>query len=159
VAALPVRIFTGGNVMFTDNRVRFESLQPGEGLAFASIVIISLDDIAFESNQCDCNLARDFLIAQAAVLGASVRVIGNRFKEGRYDAVFSAVTFGLPMNCTSQNQATHCIIADTSGPVTYLVFSDNRMRWSPFGQDSNDDGEFCDDLLGKRLALIAGRPV
>jgi hypothetical protein len=73
------------------------------------------------------------VIAQAAVLGLSVRAVGNRLKEGRYNAIFSAVTFGVPMNATTNNQATHCIYASSSNPASYLVFEANRMLWGPLG--------------------------
>jgi hypothetical protein len=136
------RRLAGGNVMFADNQVTLDLTGAGFGLAGTSILIISLDDIAFEGNQCDCNLILDFVFAQAAVLGMSVRAVGNRFKEGRYNAIFSAVTFGVPMNATTSNQATHCIYAASSNPVAFLVFEDNRMRWGPLGV-TNPGNEVC----------------
>jgi hypothetical protein len=71
-----------------------------------------------------------------------VRIIGNRFKESRFNAFFSAFTFGIPLNCTSQNQATHCIVARTTD-LPFLVFNDNRMLWGPLGITPNVGDQGC----------------
>ncbi len=142
------RILAGGNVMFVDNQVTLDLQGAGTRLALTSITILTLDDLAFESNQCDCNLLSDFVLAQAALIGFSARIIGNRFKEGRFNAIFSAITFAIPMNCTSQNQATHCILARSTDPI-FLVFSDNRMLWGPLGIISNRGDEGCQRYVRK----------
>jgi hypothetical protein len=137
----PGWILAGGNVTFNDNQVVLDLQSAGDSRALTSITILTLDDVAFEDNQCDCSLLRDFVFVQATILGASVRVIGNRFKEGRFNAFFSAFTLGQPLNCTAQNQATHCIVARTTY-LPFLVFNDNRMLWGPLGISPNvgDDG-------------------
>jgi hypothetical protein len=145
VAVRPERVLGRGNVMFVDNQVTIDSQQAVDGLALTSVAVLSLDDVAFESNQCDCNVLSGFVLAQVAVLGASARIVGNRFKEGRTNAVFSAITYGMPMNCTSQNQASHCIVANSNDPADYLVFSDNRVRWGPLGAGSR----ICERYLPK----------
>jgi hypothetical protein len=136
------RILAGGNVMFADNQVVLDLQSAGNSLAITSITILTLDDVSFEGNQCDCNLLLDFVLAQAAILGVSVRTLGNRFKEGRFNAFFSAITLGLPLNCTSQNQATHCIVARTTD-FPFLVFDHNRMLWGPLGTNPNVGDEGC----------------
>jgi hypothetical protein len=136
------RILAGGNVMFTDNQVVLDLQSAGTSFAITSITILTLDDVGFEGNQCDCNLLLDFVIAQAVILGVSVRIIGNRFKESRFNAFFSAFTFGIPLNCTSQNQATHCIVARTTD-WPFLVFNDNRMLWGPLGITPNVGDQGC----------------
>jgi hypothetical protein len=143
------RILSGGNVMFTDNQVLLDLESAGTSLAVTSITILTLDDLAFENNQCDCNLLLDIVLSQAALLGFSVRVIGNRFKESRFNAIFSAFTLGLPLNSTSQNQATHCIVARTTD-LPFLVFEDNRMLWGPFGLVANRGDEGCQRYFMKR---------
>lgn len=140
------RVLAGGNVMFSDNQVLLELQSAGTDLALTSITILTLDDVSFDGNQCDCNLLLDFVFVQAAVLGVSARMIGNRFKEGRFNAVFSAFTLGLPLNCTSQNQATHCIVARTTDSP-FLAFSDNRMLWNPLGITANVGDEGCQRYL------------
>lgn len=142
------RILAGGNVMFSDNQVLLDLESVGTSLALTSTTILTLDDVSFESNQCDCNLLLDFVFVQAAILGVSVRIIGNRLKEGRFNAFFSAFTLGLPLNCTSQNQATHCIVARTTD-FPFLVFNDNRMLWNPLGTSPNLGGDGCQRYLMK----------
>jgi len=88
------------------------------------------------------------VLTNAALAGVSVRAIGNRFKEGRFNAYFSALTVGVPLNGTSQNQATHCILAESSDP-NFLVFSDNRMLWGPMGFVANTDGDGCQRYMPK----------
>jgi hypothetical protein len=83
-------------------------METGLSRAVASILILTLDDIGFHDNQCDCNLLDDFVITQAILIGISVRVTDNRFKEGLFNAVLSAITIGL-FNTTTDNQSTHCL--------------------------------------------------
>ena len=98
-----------GNVLFCDNQCVLDLLERGTSLAYASVTILSLDDIGFHSNQCDCNLFDDFILSQAILYGVSVRVSDNRFKEGINHALYSAVTFGV-LNTTTDNQSTHCLL-------------------------------------------------
>jgi len=98
-----------GNVLFNDNQVSLDLLETGGTFSISSILILSLDDISFVSNQCDSNLRDDFLISQAILGGISLRVTDNRFKEGLINAIFSAITFGI-MNTTADNQSTHCLL-------------------------------------------------
>jgi len=97
-----------GNVLFTNNQCSLDLLESGLGITVSSILILSLDDVGFHDNQCDCNLFDDFVMTQAILVGLSVRVTGNRFKEGIANAVLSAVTLGL-FNTTTDNQSTHCL--------------------------------------------------
>jgi hypothetical protein len=97
-----------GNVLFADNQCSLDLMEPGVSRAVASIVIFTLDDLGFHANQCDCNLWDDLVITQAMLLGMSVRVSDNRFKEGVRNAALSAITVGL-FNTTTDNQSTHCL--------------------------------------------------
>ncbi|MGH8583540.1 MAG: DUF6519 domain-containing protein [Gammaproteobacteria bacterium] len=98
-----------GNVLFCDNQCVLDLLERGTGFALASVTILSLDDVGFHDNQCDCNLFDDFVISQAFLFGISLRVSDNRFKEGIFNALYSAVTLGV-LNTTTDNQATHCLL-------------------------------------------------
>jgi Family of unknown function (DUF6519) len=99
-----------GNVLFTDNQCLLDLMDEIPEGAISSILIASLDDIAFQNNQCDCDLfLGDIIFTQAIVLGMSVRVTGNRFKEGILGAWLSAMTFGF-VNMTTNNQSTHCLL-------------------------------------------------
>jgi uncharacterized protein DUF6519 len=118
-----------GNVLFADNQCSLDLLEPGgSGILFTSIVLMSLDDIGFLNNQCDCNLGflEDFVVAHALLLGASLRMTGNRLKEGILGAMFSAITIGA-LNTTAHNQSTHCLMVTggagltQDGPNTVLL--------------------------------------
>jgi hypothetical protein len=120
----------GGNILFSDNQCSLDLLEPGtSGILFSSITLASLDDIAFLNNQCDCNLGygEDYVVAHTLIIGRSVRVIGNRLKEGSLNAMFSGMSLGH-FNITAHNQATHCLMVTTDaggqkqdGPNMILV--------------------------------------
>ena len=100
------RYLTNGNVVFRDNQCVLDLLESEVSWSISSIYILSLDDVAFHNNQCDCSVLDDFVFTQAVLLSFSIRATSNRFKEGLVGAVFSAVTLGI-MNTTANNQATH----------------------------------------------------
>jgi hypothetical protein len=114
-----------GNVLFNDNQCSLDLLEPASRPAVSSITILSLDDIAFQENQCDCNLWRDDFVFIHALLGApSLRVTANRFKEGLFSAILSGMTVGL-LNETAHNQATHCLLA--IAPPAALIAGPNQI--------------------------------
>lgn len=106
-----------GNVLFDDNQCVLDLVHaPGRGPALPgnfllpAILILSLDDLGFQDNQCDCLVREGQMVAAAFLLGLySVRVVSNRFKETLGRALFSAVSFAL-MNMTAHNQANHCLM-------------------------------------------------
>ncbi len=98
-----------GNVLFTNNQCQLNLLEKGVSIALTSILILSLDDIGFHNNQCDCDLFDDFVLSQALLFGMSVRASDNRFKESILNALYSATTYGW-INITTDNQATHCLL-------------------------------------------------
>ena len=102
------RFLANGNILFNDNVCQLNLLETGVGFALSSLVLLSLDDVSFHDNQCDCDLLDDFVIVNAIVLSASLRVTGNRFKEGVFNAMYSAMTMAI-MNSTVDNQSTHCL--------------------------------------------------
>jgi hypothetical protein len=107
---------TNGNVLFNDNQCSLDLMETGFSLSISSILILSLDDIGFQNNQCECNLLDDFVIAHAILFAISVRASDNRFKESsllterqkNVGLPFSAITLGL-FNTTTDNQSTHCL--------------------------------------------------
>lgn len=102
------RLLANGNVLFAENQVLLNLIETGTTLTFAAIAIMSLDDISFHGNQCDCDLAVDYVYYNAMLFGFSVRAHDNRFKEGFMNALFSAAVLGF-MASASGNQATHCL--------------------------------------------------
>jgi hypothetical protein len=133
------RALADGTVMFNDNQVELDlSVSPtgtsqqimssaynkkttlGRSFSFSSIMIITLDDVSFQDNQCVCTLFGDILLVHAIVIGYSTRVHSNRFTESLFLSLFSAVTFGFA-NMTTHNQATRCILALPAGLTTIKV--------------------------------------
>ncbi len=117
---LLANLLLNGNVLFANNQCVLDLFERGAEFAFSSILIASLDDVAFENNQCDAGLIDDIIISQSLVFGITMRMIGNRFKEGLVNALLSAITFGL-LNDTSHNQATHCILPIAPNPANRVV--------------------------------------
>ena len=133
------RLFVGGNILFNDNQVVFDAFAPGVTFTLSSVLLISLDDISMEGNQCDCDLAVDISLLNALVMGWSIRVADNRFKEGIFNTIFSGLTIAR-MNHTTDNQSTHCLypigyadsVSNRSGNKALIeAFSDNDCE--PFG--------------------------
>ena len=141
-------LLANGNVLFADNQCSLDLLEPGSAAAYLSISILSLDDVGFQDNQCDCNLGvgEDFVLSQAFLAGLSVRVTGNRFKEGILNAPFSAITFGW-LNTTAHNQATHCLFVQ--GPPALMINGPNTILIGAFFQ------RFCGDTMAATLANFA----
>ncbi len=109
------RSLTSGNVLVADNQIVCDLLgTPVTHVVTSSVMVISLDDIAFNNNQCDCSLdlvsGYDFVMFPVLVFGLSVRMSDNRLKEGLLNAFLSAFSWGLFMNTGTDNQATHCLI-------------------------------------------------
>ncbi len=123
-----------GNVLFANNQCMLDLIETGLSLAVSSVLIFTLDDVGFYGNQCDCNLLDDFVISQAVVLGVSVRIADNRFKEGWFNALYSAITLGI-MNATTNNQGTHCFLV--GGPAALRVDNGNRVLRDVFDAKYN----------------------
>jgi hypothetical protein len=143
-------LFFGGEVLFDDNQVSLDTLAADVEIAASAVLLISLDDVGMNSNQCTCDLLLDFILTNALVLGFSVRVTDNRFKEpvgipGIFTPAFlSAATFAL-MNETSLNQGTHCFYA--VGPAALSQLGPNRSLLHAFcaafdRQGINESGKF-----------------
>jgi hypothetical protein len=121
-----------GNVLFANNQCMLDLFEEAPSLSISSIAMLSLDDIGFQSNQCDCSLLFNGVLAHLFLFGFSARVGGNRFKESLFNAALSAITFGF-MNNTSQNQATHCLMI-RAFPTSYRVDSPNTVLIDPTGE-------------------------
>jgi hypothetical protein len=118
-----------GNVLFSNNQCTLDLLEKGVSFSVSSIFILSLDDIGFHNNQCDCSLLDDVVLSQAIMFGISLRVSDNRFKEGLRNALYSAVTLGM-LNMTTDNQATHCLLI--RGWANMIVNQPNRVLLEGF---------------------------
>jgi hypothetical protein len=109
--ATPGHVLANGQVLFANNQVVTDFLAVALGFSLAPILIITLDDLGFHDNQCEADLLIDFIISQAVLFGLSLRTTSNRFEEGIFNAVLSALTVGIFANTTALNQSTHCIVA------------------------------------------------
>jgi hypothetical protein len=114
-----------GFVLFTDNQCH---LVPARGLdgfeLSASVTILSTDDVGIQDNQCLTVLPDGTLLAQVLAFADSVRVTGNRFKEGPNDALLSGITLG-GINVTAHNEATHCLLVWPPAPSPRVVDGPN----------------------------------
>lgn len=126
-----------GNILFNDNQVMLDLTdQTGFQFGIASIVIATLDDLAFEDNQCDISydlIFDEFFLTNAFVFGWTTRVTGNRIKESIIGTLLSAVTISLIANHTVLNQATHCLWSfNLLGPAN-LIDDPNTILFDIFG--------------------------
>lgn len=101
--------FVGGGVQFSDNQVVFDALNPTATFSLCATLILSFDQVTMADNQLECDLANDFVIVNAVAVAWAVAATGNRFTEGVFNALLSALTVGL-LNATALNVATHCVI-------------------------------------------------
>ncbi|HKI46774.1 MAG TPA: hypothetical protein VKA08_15705, partial [Balneolales bacterium] len=107
-----------GKLIFSDNQVTLDMRSPAINLSVSSILVLSLDDIAFNNNQSECagylslvanDISFDLVILNSLIIGASVRTNDNRFMEGVTLALYSLLSYGL-MNTALGNQSTHCLL-------------------------------------------------
>jgi hypothetical protein len=132
---LPPRQLLNGSVLFTNNQCLLEGLErvsgatntvnQSTGFEFAaSIAILTMDDLGFHDNQCECLIATRYLTDAALLALMSVRASDNRFKEVPGHVAFSAITLGR-LNMTTDNQATHCLLI--AGPPATRVDQPNTI--------------------------------
>ena len=144
------RALASGLVLFANNQVTMDVFERGPTRALSSVFIVTLDDLAFHDNQCVANTSDDFVLSQALLFAVSLRVSDNRFTEGILNALFSALTLGIFMNTTTDNQGTHCIIALGNR----LVRFPNTTLFGGVETSENQEGR-CDSLRRAILALLA----
>lgn len=142
-----------GNVLFDDNQCLLDLIRgpssPGPALPgnflLPAILILSLDDVGFQDNQCDCLIKEGVMPSAVVLLGlSSQRAVSNRFKETLGKALFSAVTFAL-MNMTTHNQSNHCL--KVVGPLLKQA-QPNHVLIGAFLKD------FCPSAEKKLTAML-----
>ena len=114
-----------------------------------------------QDNQCDCDLFVDFVGIHALALGWSVRMQGNRFKEGLINAFLSGMTLGV-YNDTTHNQGTHCFVEVGLLEPRILITSFSSGISAEL--DSNRHlapPSLCQRFLGRRdqIGRAAGFPI
>jgi hypothetical protein len=115
----------GGDVLFHDNQCELNLMQQKMASPLSAVLLLSADDVSMHGNQCNV-LTREFgalVFINAINIAISVRMAGNRMKEGRL-TLLSGVTLGL-FNSTVDNQGTHCFFAPPLAPAI-TVDTNNR---------------------------------
>lgn len=124
-----------GMVLFTNNQVTLDLRLDDLTIIFSSQFIISLDDVAYNSNQAECNsfsnpklnqqnIPTDIVLTDVAIVGVTVRSNDNRFQEGFTFSPASLFSLGM-MNTGTGNQATHCL--HILGVPLWTVDNDNLV--------------------------------
>jgi hypothetical protein len=125
-AALRFLYLPSGNVMYTGNQTTLDLQDENIDLAFSAQTIVSLDDIAYNSNQSEVRSLFDLLVTDVALIGATVRANDNRFHEGFTITLNSLMSVGF-MNMAATNQATHCI--QVLGPPAFTFAPSNSVLY------------------------------
>lgn len=114
----PRPIYVDGRILFNDNQVTLDVAEDTPNLSPSSILILGLDDISMNGNQCVVNVPGGSILSNAIVWGnLSVRVQGNRFRENGVQTTkgrllsgpLSAYTMAY-LNATELNQGDHCFL-------------------------------------------------
>ncbi len=101
---------SSGVVLFTNNLCHLEARLSGR-TCFASVVLLSLDDLIFGHNQCWLDGPTGAAFLDAFLIASSVEVTSNRFQEAsNFPVLVSGLTVGA-LNITSQNISTYCLLA------------------------------------------------
>ena len=132
-----VRRWVTGKTMLCENQITFDVTEEPFGFGISSIFVFSLDDVGFTDNQCELTSTNQFLFTQAILAGGSVRESDNRFSETWFHVAFSAWSIG-GMNTTTDNQATHCLRAQSF--LGLRVFEDNLNFVNAFCPNECKDG-------------------
>ncbi|HEX9179519.1 MAG TPA: hypothetical protein VF859_03930, partial [Burkholderiales bacterium] len=121
-AAAAYRVMPGGYTQFNDNQVRTGGLNT----SFACQAILSMDDVAYQANQC-YSYRTGNLMANALVFASSLRASGNRLSEAGPETLMSLYTLAMKMNNTTFNQGDHCIIATDQNPAMPEIQTGNQV--------------------------------
>lgn len=143
-AAKAEQSLPGGETLFDDNYVRLGSVNR----SLTSQALLCFDDLGYASNTSSV-FRREPFLANAVLMGDTVRVTGSRFREDANHTI-SALTSGLRANMTTLNQADHCIVARplrVAGNPLPTIDTTNQVL----------DALFCNRTFGEGtgLALFA----
>jgi hypothetical protein len=104
-AARAELVLPGGETLFDDNYVRLGSVNR----SLTSQALLCFDDLGYSANTSSV-FRREPFLANAVLMGDTVRATGSRFREDANHTI-SALTQGFRTNITALNQADHCIVA------------------------------------------------
>ena len=100
---------SSGGVLFANNVCQLETradLQRG----FSSVMILSLDQLTFNSNHSWIDGPERAVTVDAALYAGSIQVTSNRFQEAFGSVAASGLSVGV-LNVTTQNISTYCLYA------------------------------------------------
>jgi hypothetical protein len=118
--------FRGGETLFSDNQVSLRAGPANPAAHFTSILIVTLDDLGFADNQCEAEADNAFLLADALLIGMTLRVSANRFQEPVL-CFASLVSAGVALNDTTHNQGTFGITASCFNPAKLVDTPNTSM--------------------------------
>lgn len=142
-----------GEVLFSNNQTTLDLRHPDLNIALSSQLIVSLDDVAYNSNQSQCISLIDLVLTNTAIIAFSVRTNDNRFEDGQFldllrnnnSTLFSLISIGI-MNTAIGNLSTHCLLVlGSNTPPSSLLEDSNRVLIS---QDCVDRKGFLESGLG-----------
>jgi hypothetical protein len=97
-----------GKLLFTDNQASFMMRDAPRGFGMASVLLLSLDDVAACDNQFEYHADARIMLADLLAIGSSVRSNDNRLAETFGRAYRSVLSLAM-LNTAADNQSTHCI--------------------------------------------------
>lgn len=124
------RFWATGKTLISNNQISTRCIDEGFDFALSSMLAASLDDLGIHANQFEIESRQRFFITDLVAIAGSVRVADNRLSETWLRAFWSGLSLGL-MNTTTDNQATHCLLASALLP-NMRVFRDNLSLISAF---------------------------
>lgn len=139
-AARAEQVLPGGETLFDDNYVRLGSVNR----SLVSQALLCFDDLGYSANTASV-FRREPFLANAVLMGDTVRATGSRFREDA-NHTLSALTQGFRSNITALNQADHCIVARPAragGNPLPTVDTPNQVL----------DAAFCERTFGNASGL------
>ena len=134
--ALPreLQFLPNGKTMFCSNQTTLDMRSPAPNFSLSSQLIVSLDDIGYNTNQSECvgavtdSVSGDFNIAviDTFLLAVSIRSNDNRFEEGVSLTFLSLLSLGI-MNLAIGNVATHCLVVISVKPVDPAILEATNL--------------------------------
>jgi hypothetical protein len=76
-----------------------------QAATLSSVLILTRDDLGFADNQLEVEADMMFALADAILMGTTIRAHGNRLQESALCS-FSMMSWGLMLNTTADNQST-----------------------------------------------------
>lgn len=98
---------SSGGVLFAENICQLE-MRAARQRAFSSVLILSLDHVTFNSNQCWIDGPERTASVDIALFAGTMQATSNRLQEAFGSVAASGLTYGA-LNVTTQNISTYCL--------------------------------------------------